>query len=158
MSDWIALAGYLGVTALAAAAGAAFRPDAWYEGLTKPAWQPPKRIFAPVWSVIYILIAVAGWCLSRHDVYEEATLLWAIQLAFNAAWAPLFFGAKRIDLAFADVCLLWLAIVATLLVAVQLDTIAALLLVPYLAWVSFAVLLNFAVWRLNGDGAAEELH
>jgi tryptophan-rich sensory protein len=148
MLSWIMLAAFFGLVFLAALVGGRFRPDAWYDGLAKPAWQPPKWLFAPVWSLLYVMIAVAGWRLWRAGG-DVALALWALQLGLNAVWSPLFFGWKRLDLALADLTLLWLALVATLVAAGAVDTIATLLLLPYFAWVSFAGALNFAVWRLN---------
>lgn len=148
MPAWITLSAFFGLVFLAAFTGARFRPDAWYDRLAKPSWQPPKWLFAPVWTLLYGMIAVAGWRLWLAGG-GLALALWALQLGLNAVWSPLFFGLKRLDLALADLALLWLALVAAVLAAVSVDGIATLLLLPYLAWVSFAGALNFAVWRLN---------
>jgi tryptophan-rich sensory protein len=144
----IAFAVFIVAVFAAALLGARFCPDAWYDELAKPSWQPPNRVFAPVWTVLYVAIAVAGWRLWTVGSGLGVTF-WAIQLALNAIWSPLFFGAKRIDLALVDIVALWVAIVATAVVAASVDGVATALLVPYLAWVSFATALNFAVWRLN---------
>lgn len=143
-----ALAGFAAAVVLAAVVGARFRPDAWYDDLAKPSWQPPKWVFAPVWTVLYVAIAFAGWRLWSLGSSLGVTL-WAVQLGLNAIWSPLFFGAKRIDLALVDIVALWLALAATVAVSASVDGVATWLLAPYLAWVSFAAALNFAVWRLN---------
>lgn len=147
-----ALAGFAAAVFVAAFLGARFRPDGWYDDLAKPSWQPPKWIFAPVWTLLYIGIAVAGWRLWEAGS-GLGVALWAVQLGLNAVWSPLFFGARRIDLALVDVVALWAAVAATVVVAASVDGVATALLAPYLAWVSFATALNAAVWRLNrGQG------
>lgn len=143
-----ALAGFAAAVVAAALVGARFRPDGWYDDLRKPSWQPPKWLFAPVWTLLYVAIAIAGWRLWAAGS-GLGVVLWAAQLGLNAIWSPLFFGARRIDLALADVVALWGAVLATVLVAAQVDGVATVLLVPYLAWVSFAAALNAAVWGLN---------
>lgn len=144
--------GFLAVVAAAAATGAVFRPGTWYRALKKPGFTPPNWLFGPAWTILYILIAIAGFLVWRAVGIAGAPLafgLYFLQIALNAAWSPLFFGVHRPDLAMADIVLLWLAIAATILAFWPISTAAALLLVPYLLWVSFAGLLNFAVWRLN---------
>ena len=124
----------------------------WYAELAKPSWTPPSWLFGPVWTVLYGMMAVAAWLvwLRRRRRPTAAPLAaFAVQLAFNAAWSPLFFGLHRPDLAFADIVLLWLALVATVWLFLRRSALAGLLLVPYLLWVSFATALNFAIWRLN---------
>jgi translocator protein len=94
-----------------------FRPGDWYERLTKPSWRPPNQLFAPVWSVLYLMIAVSGWLIWRETGFVGATLplaIYALQLVLSAAWTPLFFGLHRIDLGFFDIVLVWLSIVATI--------------------------------------------
>ena len=143
-----ALVGFAAAVFAAALVGARFRPDGWYDDLAKPAWQPPKWVFAPVWTLLYIGIAVVGWRLWTAGS-GLGVALWAVQLTLNAVWSPLFFGARRIDWALVDVTALWVAVAATAVVAASVDGVATWLFVPYLAWVSFATALNFAVWRLN---------
>lgn len=125
----------------------ALRP--WYESLAKPPWTPPGWVFGPVWVILYPLMAIAGWTIWREGRSRVAVLLFLLQLALNAAWPWLFFGLRRLDWAFADIVALLIAIVATIAVFYRLRRRAALLLVPYLAWVAFAAVLNFAIWRLN---------
>ena len=148
----IGLAGFIAASFLAALMGALFRPGEWYERLKKPSWRPPNRLFAPVWTALYLMIAVAGWLIWRRAGFAGAGLplaVYALQLILNAAWSPLFFGLHRPDLGFIDIVLVCVSIIATIVLFYPIHVVAALLLVPHLAWVSFATALNFAVWRLN---------
>ncbi|MFP3940506.1 MAG: TspO/MBR family protein [Thermoanaerobaculia bacterium] len=130
-----------------------FTPGAWYAGLEKPPWNPPGWVFAPVWTVLYAMMAVAGWLVWRSPglltLRRLALGVFAVQLALNGAWSWLFFGLHRPGLALAEIVVLWLAIVATTLFFWRVRPLAGVLLLPYLAWVSFAVALNAALWRLN---------
>jgi translocator protein len=152
VSNGLALAGWL-LLCFAASAGALFvSTGGWYEGLVKPAWNPPAWLFGPVWSLLYVMMAVAAWLVWREGGWRtqrRALFLFLLQWLLNALWTPLFFGLHRPDLALAEILLLWLALVATLLVFWRVRPLAGLLLVPYLAWSSFAALLNFTLWRLN---------
>jgi len=120
----------------------------WYEGLHKPFFNPPNSVFAPVWTTLYVLMAVAAW-----RVWRKAGLrplgLYVLQLALNFAWSFIFFGAHAIGVALVEIALLFAAVVVTLRVFWRLDRIAGWLLVPYAAWVLFAGVLNAAIWRLN---------
>jgi translocator protein len=148
----IGLACFITVCFLAALTGAWFRPGEWYERLKKPSWRPPNRLFAPVWTILYVMIAVAGWLIWREAGFAGAGLplaMYALQLILNAAWTPLFFGLRRLDLGFVDIVLVWVSIIATIVLFYPIHVGATLLLLPYLAWVTFATTLNFAVWRLN---------
>jgi len=148
----IVLIGFVGACFLAAAAGAAFPPGDWYERLAKPSWRPPNWLFAPVWTVIYLTIAVSGWLVWRKSGFAGAALplaIYLLQLVLNAAWTPIFFGLRRPDLAFFEIVILWLSIVVTIATFYSLNAAAAWLLLPYLAWVTFAATLYFGVWRLN---------
>ena len=150
--SWLALIGWILLCFGAAASGAAFPPGEWYLSLTKPSWNPPGWIFGPVWTTLYVMMGVSAWLVWRREGFraQRGPLTWfLIQLALNAAWTPLFFGLHRLGLAFAEMLLLWCAIVATLLAFRSVSRPAAALLVPYLAWVSFAACLNFTLWRLN---------
>ncbi|MCX8090813.1 MAG: tryptophan-rich sensory protein [Verrucomicrobiae bacterium] len=136
----------------AATFGGFFSPGEWYASLQKPSWTPPPWVFGPVWTVLYTMMAVAAWLVWRQGGFAAQRRplgLFVIQLALNASWTPLFFGLRRPDLAFAEIVLLWVAIAATLAAFRRVSVTAAWLLVPYLAWVSFAAALNFALWRLN---------
>jgi tryptophan-rich sensory protein len=140
---------FLALVALAAWSGAAFLPGPFYEALQKPAWTPPGQVFAPVWGVLYLMIALAGWIVWRAQGLGPALWLWLVQLALNAAWPWLMFGRKQIDFALIDIGALWLAILAFLVAAWPVRRSAALLFVPYWLGVSFAAALNFELWRLN---------
>ena len=124
----------------------------WYADLAKPSWTPPAWVFGPVWMVLYGMMAVAVWLvwLRRSRQPGAAPLVvFAVHLAFNAAWSPLFFGLHRPGMALVDIVLLWLTLAVTMWLFLRRRAVAGLLLVPYLLWVSFAAALNFAIWRLN---------
>ena len=124
----------------------------WYARLHKPPWNPPSWVFGPAWTVLYILMAVAAWLVWREGGWKTQGRplgLFLLQWLLDALWTPLFFGMHRPGLAFAEIISLWLAITATLWSFWRVRKLAGLLLVPYLAWVSFAAMLNFAIWRLN---------
>lgn len=124
-------------------------PGEWYAGLAKPPFNPPNWIFAPVWTLLYIMVAVAGWRTWQRGPRSAAMALWFVQLALNFVWSPVFFGAHRIGGALAVIVALLAAIIAFIVMAGPRDRIAALLFTPYAAWVAFATLLNGALWYLN---------
>ncbi|WP_187972596.1 TspO/MBR family protein [Aquibium microcysteis] len=148
MLDW-SLAVFVVLCIVAASSGALFQPGAWYETLDKPSWTPPNWSFGVVWTILFLMIAVAGWLVWRAGGWSLPVVLWGAQLVVNAAWSWLFFGRRRMDLAFVDVVLLWLLIAAFIVSASALSGWAALLFVPYLVWVSIAAALNRSVWRRN---------
>jgi len=151
--SWLALVVLIVVCfAVAGLGGLATAPNIpnWYAGLTKPSWTPPGSLFGPVWSALYLSMAVAAWLVWRKGDAVMSMVLFAVQLSFNAAWSWLFFGLHSPGLGFVDIVLLWVAIVGTTIVFWRRSLVAGLLFVPYLAWVSFAAVLNFAIWRLNG--------
>ncbi len=152
ISSAFVLLGFIAACFFAALTGALFRPGDWYERLAKPTWRPPNRLFAPVWTVLYFTIAISGWLVWREAGFAGAALplaIYALQLVLNAAWTPIFFGLHRPDLGFLDIVLVWLSIIVMIALFFPIHTVAALLLLPYLAWVTFAAALNFAIWRLN---------
>ncbi|MEM5492660.1 TspO/MBR family protein [Hoeflea sp. AS16] len=136
-----------------ASSGALFKPGEWYRGLRRPSWTPPNWAFPLVWSILYIAIGLAGWLVWQAEGMGIAMMLWLAQLVFNAAWSWLFFGRKRMDLAFVDVSLLLITIIGFILVAAPVSQAAALLFLPYAAWVATAATLNRSVWKLNPDAA-----
>lgn len=151
-NPWLALAGFLAVTWIAPLLAAFSMPDDWFRSLAKPAWNPPDWLFGPVWSVLYTLMAIAAWRVWRSGPWsavKTALILYGIQLGLNALWSPLFFSFHRPGLAFIDIVLLLLAIIATTVAFLRHDRVAAMCFAPYLAWVSFASVLNFEIWRLN---------
>ena len=151
----LVLIGFVAVCFLAAATGSFFKPGKWYESLRKPSWRPPNWLFAPVWTALYLMIALAGWLVWRFAGFGGATTaltLYTVQILLNAAWTPVFFGRHRPDLGFAVIAALWLSIAATIVAFAHISAVAAWLMVPYFVWVAFASCLNFAIWRLNGAG------
>jgi translocator protein len=149
-SRYSGLVVFLALVALAGWSGATHEPGPFYAALNKPDWTPPDWLFAPVWSVLYVMIALAGWIVWRAQGFGPALWVWLVQLALACAWSWLMFGRKQIDLALFDVGAMWLAILAFIIVAWPVRRAAALLFVPYFLWVSFAAALNFEIWRLNG--------
>lgn len=148
----LALVGWLALSFTAAAMGGFFLPGEWYAGLRKPSWNPPNWIFGPVWTVLYATMAVAAWLVWKRGGFAGqriALSLFLMQLLLNALWSPLFFGLRNTGLAFVDIVLLWLAVLATVVAFWRTRPLTGGLLVPYLAWVTFASVLNFAIWRLN---------
>lgn len=146
------LIGFVAACAIAAATAGFYRPGEWYERLAKPGWKPPNWLFGPVWLVLYGMIAVSGWLVWRQVGWQGGALplgLFAVQLVLNGLWSALFFGLRRIGLACIEMAALWLAIAATIAAFHPVHAGAAYLLMPYLAWVSFAFVLNFSIWRLN---------
>ena len=127
--------------------------DTWYREIARPSFTPPSWVFGPVWTTLYLAMGFAAFLVWRSGPgrREVRVALWAfaIQLVLNALWSPLFFGLKNLGLAFAEIVVLWAAIAVTLTLFWRRSALAGLLLVPYLAWVSFATALNFAFWRLN---------
>lgn len=151
-SQVIAFLVFLALSFAAAFFGSQFRPGEWYESLVKPSWNPPSWIFAPVWTALYFLIAIAGFWLWRHrdrPGARTALMSWVVQLVLNALWSWIFFGEHRIGLAFAEITLLLAAILVTVVLAWRVRRAAGALLLPYLAWVAFAWSLNLTLWRLN---------
>jgi tryptophan-rich sensory protein len=124
-------------------------PGEWYAGLTKPSFNPPGSIFGPVWTVLYLLIAVAGWRSFERDRRGWSMRLWWAQLVLNFLWSPVFFGAHRIGLALFVILLMLVAILAFVVASARQDRVAAWLFVPYAAWVAFASILNAAIFVLN---------
>jgi benzodiazapine receptor len=138
-----------GIGAVASANAGAF-----YEQLVRPSWAPPGWLFAPVWTVLYALMGIAAWLIWRTHGFKQgrtALVLFIIQLGANAFWTWLFFTWRQGAMAFAEIILLWCLIAATAASFRKLNTVAAALLLPYLAWVTFASALTFATWRLNPD-------
>lgn len=146
-----ALAVFVALNVAAASSGALFRPGEWYERLNKPWWRPPNWLFGPAWSVLYLMNIAAGWLIWRSGSEDtpRALVLYGVSLALNAAWSGLFFGLRRMDLAFAELVALWASIALMIAIFTPINELAAWLLYPYLAWVSFAGLLNWTMWRMN---------
>ena len=150
----LGLAGWVAITFAAAAIGAWGSADSssFYAELARPSWAPPAWLFGPVWTTLYALMAVAAWLVWRVRGLGGARTalgLYIAQLVANALWSWLFFAWHRGGLAFVEVLLLWGLIVATVVAFHRISRLAAIMLYPYLAWVTFATALTFAVWRLN---------
>lgn len=149
---WPSLIVFLLLAFAAAAIGGVAASSArdTYDALTLPAWAPPGWLFGPVWSVLYVTIGVAGWMIWHADGGRGTPIaLWGAQLVLNACWTPLFFAAEQYELALAEICLLWIVLVATIVVAARIHRWAGGLLLPYMAWVSFATALNTSIVVLN---------
>ena len=148
------LIGWLALVVVVAAIGAAASVHAgtFYSGLVRPDWAPPPSVFGPVWAVLYVLMGLAAWIVWRKSGFRSARgalALFMAQLALNASWSWLFFAWHRGALAFADVVLLWATVLGTAVAFWRTHRLAGAMLLPYLAWVSFAAALNFSVWQLN---------
>ena len=148
----LALLGFLVLSFSAAIFGGLFMPGEWYAALQKPSWNPPSWVFGPVWTILYTMIGVSAWLVWNEKGFRGARLAFAVflvQLVLNALWSWLFFGLHRPEIAFVEIVVLWLAILATIVVFWRESRLAGGLLTPYLAWVGFAAVLNGTLWRLN---------
>jgi len=145
---WLALC--FAVSAVGAVAS--LNAGEFYAQITRPDWAPPAAVFGPVWTVLYALMGIAAWQVWRVGGFQANPLglgLFLVQLALNGIWSWLFFAWRLGGWAFADILLLWVLIVATLIAFWRVRPVAGALLIPYLLWVSFAAVLNFSLWRLN---------
>jgi tryptophan-rich sensory protein len=156
MPDWISpdiisFAIFVGLVIAAAAFGGQWGAGPWYDALSKPSWTPPNWAFPIAWTVIYLMIAIAGWLIwdRPHPSSGPLLALWGAQLILNAIWSYIFFGRKEIGIALADIAGLWITIAAFTVLAWEVDYRAALLFLPYLIWVTYAGALNAAIWRRN---------
>lgn len=129
--------------------GFLFSPDSWYAGLAKPFFNPPNTIFAPVWTVLYIMIGVAGWWIWIKAPKSILMVLWCVQMILNWLWVPIFFGAHNIIMAFFVILLLFFVIIIFIIRAIPRNKVAAYLFIPYGIWVGFASILNGAILILN---------
>lgn len=147
-----ALAIWLVICFAAAAIGGMAKPGPWYWNMNKPTWNPPDWVFAPVWSLLFIMMAVAAamvWSRRGASGAWLAIACFVLQLILNVAWSWLFFGFHRPDLAFYEVIPFWLMIVLTTALFWRISPTAGKLMVPYVLWVGFASYLNFVLWRMN---------
>lgn len=154
-SPWLPLGIFLGLAFLAAFIGGfatSTSVETWYATLQKPSWNPPRWVFGPVWTLLYILMSVSAWRVWRQGSPNEArrtVRLFAAQLGLNALWSILFFGLHRVGLALIDVLVLWLVLIRIQVRFYVADKLAAVLWAPYVIWVTFATVLNAAIWDLN---------
>lgn len=156
MKNFIKLASSIVICFLAAGIGSVFTSSAipsWYATLTKPSFSPPNYLFGPVWTILYILMGISLYIIWNKGIKNKkvkaALYIFGIQLLLNTIWSPVFFGAHALLLAFIIIVALWFYIVKTIKAFAKIDKLASYLLYPYLAWVSFASILNFSVWFLN---------
>lgn len=152
--DVLGLIGWLVISFAASAVGAvaSVQASSFYSQLAQPTWAPPSWVFGPVWTALYAMMAVAAWLVWRSGGFSTnrtALSFFFAQLALNALWSWLFFAWHLGALAFAEILLLWVLILTTIVYFWRVRPLAGALLIPYLLWVSFASVLNFSVWQLN---------
>jgi translocator protein len=127
--------------------------DSWYQTISKPSWNPPGWIFAPVWTTLYIMMGIALFLVWKSNTNEslkkKAISLFAVQLLLNFFWSIIFFNQEQPGWALADIIVMWLAILLTIFAFANVNKMASWLLVPYISWVSFATILNYTIWKLN---------
>lgn len=126
--------------------------NAWYTQLRRPEWTPPNWIFGPLWTTLYLMMAISAWLVWRSSDWSSskfALTLFAIQLVLNTMWSIVFFGLHKVGPAFGEILLLWMMIIATAVAFLPLSLLAAWLLIPYIVWVAFASYLNFRIWQMN---------
>ena len=143
---------FLAIAFIPSLVATSFSPGAWYEALVKPSWNPPAWLFGPVWTLLYTLIGYAGYLAWRSSIANQryaAFSIYAIQLLLNALWTPLFFGYHSPGLALVNIVAQWISIALNIAVFYRIKPAAGLFLVPYLLWVSFALVLNASIWILN---------
>lgn len=147
--DWLLFLTFFAACVAAGSTGSMFPPGDWYERLDKPAWTPPNWLFPVAWTFLYIAIAVAAARVAALPGTGLAVAFWALQIALNTLWTPVFFGLRRIGGGMVVLVGLWIAVAGTTALFYQVDTLAGLLFAPYLVWVSYAGALNFSIWRRN---------
>lgn len=152
--DWLVFLIYLGACAAAAVTGSAFQPGDWYRGLDKPRWTPPNWLFPVAWTVLYISMALAAARISAAGGGEVGLALWALQIALNTLWTPVFFGLRNIRGGLIVIVALWVSVAACAAVFWRMDALAGGLMSLYLLWVSYAAALNLSIWRRNPRAAA----
>ncbi|WP_306131370.1 tryptophan-rich sensory protein TspO [Roseivivax marinus] len=150
---WVLFVIFLAACFAAGTTGAMFPPGEWYRTLNKPTWTPPDWLFPVAWTTLYLCMATAGARAALAEDNALAMALWSLQIALNTLWTPVFFGLRNIRAGMAVLAALWLAVAASCVALWDVDWIAGLLFLPYLAWVTVAGALNAAVWRLNPDAA-----
>lgn len=138
---------FLLACAAAASTGIIFKPGQWYEKLVKPSFTPPNWLFPVAWTVIYLLLAWAGYRLSLIPGSQPVLALWAAQIALNTLWTPVFFGDHKLLAGMVIIAMLWIVVAAMLIMALRLDVLTGLMLFPYLLWLCVAAALNFSILR-----------
>ena len=149
MSEWLSLLPFIAAVVAVALSGAVFMPGDWYESLDKPAWTPPNWLFAPAWSLLYLLFAIAGWLVWKAAGFGPALVVWTLNLLFNGAWSWLMFGRRQIGAALVDAVAMLVTIIAFMVLAWPASQTATWLFAPYLVWVAFATALNASILSRN---------
>lgn len=152
MTNVLKVAIFVFIAFLPGIIGSQFSPGQWYVALNKPSWTPPGWIFAPVWTILYLMIGVAGywaWDSSGPSNRKAAFCVFAVQLILNATWSWVFFGLNSIPLSVVNITALWGLILTNIILFYRLSSGAGYLLIPYFLWASFAAVLNWSIWRLN---------
>jgi tryptophan-rich sensory protein len=144
---------FLATCAVPAAAGILFKPGSWYSGLDKPDWTPPNRLFPIIWAVLYTLMSLAAARVAGHADNDLALALWSLQITINTLWSAVFFGLHRMLGGVVIIALLWVTVLATTVAFWVHDALAMLMMVPYLAWGSYALALHVSVWLRNRNRA-----
>jgi len=151
-NKYIGLLAWLAFTFTASAAAFFVDTGGWYAEIAKPDWNPPSWVFGPAWTVLYVMMAVAAWlvwCDGGWRKQKKALTFFCVQWAFNAIWTPVFFGFHQIGLALAIIAALWIAILLTMERFWRVSVLSMALMIPYLAWVTFASMLNLTIWLMN---------
>jgi translocator protein len=144
--------GWMVITFGAAWLGSRSMPDEWYQNLKKPSWNPPNKVFGPVWTLLYLLMAAAAWLIWKNFDFSMAVfplILFVVQLLLNAVWTWTFFKLHRTGVALADILVLLMLILALLALFWEFDPLAGALLLPYVLWVLFATVLTWSIWSMN---------
>ena len=156
MKNWVKLLIALAVPQIAGLSGVLFTDtgeSSWYQQIQKPSWNPPGYIFGPVWTTLYVLMGIAFYLVWKSNAPEKvkrpAMTLWVVQLVLNFLWTLIFFGAHQLGWALVEIIVLWIAILLTIFAFARISKTAAWLMVPYIAWVSFASILTATIWHLN---------
>jgi len=153
--DILGLLGFLGLSLFVSGLGAAITASSvgnWYQTIEKPAFNPPDWVFAPVWTSLFIMMAVSAWRIWRRAGFKNARsalALYGLQLGLNLGWSAVFFGFQQIRPALAEIIVLLVVLIATTIAFWRIDRISGILFVPYVLWVGFATLLNASLWLLN---------
>jgi tryptophan-rich sensory protein len=152
ITSWPQLIAFVVICELVGIAGSVFTVKAipnWYAKLRKPSFRPPNWVFGPVWTLLYAFMGWAAYLVYSQQGFKTALIFFTIQLVLNAIWTPLFFGAKKLGWAFGEIVIMWIFILLSTIWFFGVSPLAGWLLLPYLAWVSFASALNFSIWQLN---------
>ncbi len=147
--DWTLFIIFLGACCAAAATGSMFSPGEWYRNLSKPVWTPPNWLFPIAWSVLYIALAFAAARVAPLDGSSHAMAFWALQIALNTLWTPIFFGLRRLGAGLVVILFLWASVIGLLATLWPLDRLAFWVLSPYLVWTTYAGALNASIWWRN---------